>query len=116
MADLSIMDRYKFILLIAYLQCHQTEAFVYRLLSDVLQNNVAGAPVLHERTEWTFDPESAKNARALFYETNGFRGEKYIERIGVGEDGKQDLRRAEQQERDYGRLNGEHWINYPAPQ
>ncbi|XP_075167723.1 uncharacterized protein LOC142239852 [Haematobia irritans] len=103
-----------FLLLLIW-QCPQSDAFVYQIISDLLSNNVAGAPVLHERTEWTFDPESAKNARALFYETNGFRGEKFIERIGVGEDGKQDVRRAEQQQRDYGRLNGEHWINYPAP-
>ncbi|XP_005179036.1 uncharacterized protein LOC101896214 [Musca domestica] len=103
------------VLLVLLFQCHTSDAFVYRLISDLLSNNVAGAPVLHERTDWNFDPEAARNSRAIYYETHGFRGEKFIERIGVGEDGKQDERRAEQQQRDFGRLNGEHWINYPGP-
>ncbi|XP_073845333.1 uncharacterized protein [Musca autumnalis] len=103
-------------LFVLLIHSHTTDAFVYRLISDLLSNNVAGAPVLHERTDWNFDPEAARNSRAIYYETHGFRGEKFIERIGVGEDGKQDERRAEQQQRDYGRLNGEHWINYPGPQ
>lgn len=51
----------------------------------------------------------------MYLQTNGFRAAKYIERIGVGVDGKQDERRAEQQNRDYGRLNGEHMINFPGP-
>lgn len=50
------------------------------------------------------------------FQTHGFRGAKFIERIGVGQDGLENERRNEQQSRDVGRLNGEHFINYPAPQ
>jgi len=45
---------------------------------------------------------------------NGFRSAKFIERLGIGLDGHHEERRLEQQERDLGRLNGEHFINFPA--
>lgn len=37
---------------------------------------------------------------------NGFRGEKYIERVGLGIDGHEEERREQQKARDYGRLQG----------
>ncbi|KAM8711289.1 hypothetical protein ACLKA7_000430 [Drosophila subpalustris] len=91
-----------------------TDGFIIRLITETLQNNVAGEPVTHERTNWDFDPEAAKKARALYYEKNGYRSEKFIERLGIGLDGQHEQRRLEQQERDVGRLNGEHFINFPA--
>lgn len=89
------------------------ECTVVRILTETLQNNVAGEPVTHERTKWDFDPEAAYKRRALFYEVNGYRAGKFIERIGVGMDGHQEERRAAQASRDYGRLNGEHVHNFP---
>lgn len=106
-----------------------SEGIVYRLITETLQNNVAGAPVTHERTEWDFDPEVSKKRRQLYYEVsvhviiknikklkyfwfqqlNGYRGQKFIERIGVGIDGKENERRAAQEVRDIGRLNGAHY-------
>lgn len=91
-----------------------TDGFIVRLITETLQNNVAGEPVTHERTNWNFDPEAAKRARAIYYEKNGFRSAKFIERLGIGLDGHHEERRLEQQERDLGRLNGEHFINFPA--
>ncbi|EDW56542.1 uncharacterized protein LOC6615273 [Drosophila sechellia] len=91
------------------------DGFIIRLITETLQNNVAGEPVLHERTSWDFDPEAAKRARSLYYEKNGFRSSKFIERLGVGLDGRHEERRAEQGHRDVGRLNGEHNVNYPPP-
>jgi len=107
------------------------DGFIIRLITETLQNNVAGEPILHERTSWDFDPEAAKKARSLYYEVreysihgwmifdpclfqkNGFRSAKFIERLGVGLDGRHEDRRAEQGHRDVGRLNGEHNVNYP---
>ncbi|KAH8320759.1 hypothetical protein KR067_008986 [Drosophila pandora] len=103
-------------MLVILLQASQpTDGFILRLITESLQNNVAGEPILHERTQWNFDPEAAKKARALYYEKNGFRSAKFIERLGVGLDGQHEERRKEQIERDTGRLNGEHNVNYPPP-
>ncbi|KAH8371044.1 hypothetical protein KR093_005965, partial [Drosophila rubida] len=93
---------------------HSTDGFIIRLITETLQNNVAGEPVTHERTNWNFDPEAAKKARSIYYEKNGFRSAKFIERLGVGLDGHHEERRQQQEERDVGRLNGEHYINFPA--
>lgn len=98
--------------LIAFLG-NSVECTVVRVLTETIQNNVAGEPLTHEKTEWDFDPEIAYKRRALFYEVNGYRASKFIERIGVGLDGKQEERRAAQAVRDYGRLNGEHVHNFP---
>nr|XP_017027118.2 uncharacterized protein LOC108078064 [Drosophila kikkawai] len=104
------------LVLILVLQVSQpAEGFIIRLITETLQNNVAGEPILHERTNWDFDPEAAKRARSLYYEKNGFRSAKFIERLGVGLDGRHQERRQEQGERDVGRLNGEHNVNYPPP-
>ncbi|XP_030388390.1 uncharacterized protein LOC115634671 [Scaptodrosophila lebanonensis] len=94
--------------------CPPTDGFILRLISETLQNNVAGEPITHERTEWNFDPEAAKKARALYYEKNGYRSAAFIERLGVGLDGRHEERRLAQKERDVGRLNGEHNINNPV--
>ncbi|XP_030560312.1 uncharacterized protein LOC115762288 [Drosophila novamexicana] len=97
------------------LLCSQpADGFILRLISETLQNNVAGEPITHVRTDWNFDPEAAKKARSIYYEKNGYRSAKFIERIGVGLDGRHEERRQAQEERDLGRLNGEHFINYPA--
>ncbi|XP_011196315.1 uncharacterized protein LOC105221224 [Zeugodacus cucurbitae] len=111
-----LINRFKFVLvtiaiLLAILP--RSEAFVTRLITETLQNNVAGEPITHVRTEWDFDPEVSQKRRALFYETHGYRAAKFIERIGLGLDGHEEERRAEQQARDVGRLNGEHNINFP---
>ncbi|KAH8252829.1 hypothetical protein KR032_001994, partial [Drosophila birchii] len=104
------------LVLILVLEVSQpAEGFIIRLITETLQNNVAGEPILHERTNWDFDPEAAKRARSLYYEKNGFRSSKFIERLGVGLDGRHEERRHEQGERDVGRLNGEHNVNYPPP-
>ncbi|KAH8362032.1 hypothetical protein KR200_007960, partial [Drosophila serrata] len=125
------------LVLILMLQVSQpAEGFIIRLITETLQNNVAGEPVLHERTNWDFDPEAAKRARSLYYEVilskslvtqnhikiisyslqkNGFRSSKFIENLGLGLDGRHEERRQAQRERDVGRLNGEHNVNYPPP-
>lgn len=51
-----------------FLQVEQSESFIYRLITETLQNNVAGEPITHERTEWDFDPKISQTRRSLFYE------------------------------------------------
>ncbi|XP_055920684.1 uncharacterized protein LOC129952222 [Eupeodes corollae] len=107
----------KFVSIVIVLCCllntiHKSEQVVYRLITETLQNNVAGEPITHERTEWDFDPEISKARRGLFYEKNGFRASKLIESLGVGIDGKEQQRRQEQRYRDVGKLNGEHYRNF----
>lgn len=76
------------------------------LILRLIQNNLLGGPVVHQVTEWDFDPEVAVRRREVFQDTNGFRGEKLIERIGLGVDGLHNERLAIQRERDQGLLGG----------
>lgn len=76
------------------------------LVLRLIQNNLIGAPVVHQVTEWDFDPEVAVKRREIFQQVNGFRGEKLIERIGLGTDGLHNVRLAIQRERDEGLLGG----------
>ncbi|ALC41988.1 CG15649 [Drosophila busckii] len=111
---LQIRALFLLICTISLLDMQTSDAFILRFISETLQNNVAGEPVTHERTNWDFHPEAAKKARAIYYEKNGFRSAKFIERIGVGLDGQHEERRAEQHARDVGRLDGAHVFNFPA--
>lgn len=52
------------------LQFQQSESFLYRLITETLQNNVAGEPITHERTDWNFDPEISQKRRSIFYEVS----------------------------------------------
>lgn len=76
------------------------------ILRTLIQDNLAGPTVIHQKTEWEFDPDIALKRRELFQRVNGFRGEKLIERLGLGVDGNHDARLAEQQKRDEGLLGG----------
>ncbi|KFB44426.1 AGAP005312-PA-like protein [Anopheles sinensis] len=91
---------------------HRVEATVVRLLTDFIQNNVAGIPLIHKTEEYDFDPEISKKRRELYYELHGYRGEKVIERLGLGIDGKHHERLAHQRQRDEGHLQG---LNYLQP-
>uniref|UniRef100_A0A336M8W0 CSON012080 protein n=2 Tax=Culicoides sonorensis TaxID=179676 RepID=A0A336M8W0_CULSO len=75
-------------------------------IKDVLQYNVAGIPLTHEKMEVEFDPEVSKKRRELYYELHGYRGEKLIERLGLGIDGNHKERLVQQQARDNGKLGG----------
>ncbi|XP_055630107.1 uncharacterized protein LOC129770932 isoform X2 [Toxorhynchites rutilus septentrionalis] len=43
-------------------------ATVIRLFTELLQNNVAGIPLIHKTEEFDFDPEVSKKRRELYYE------------------------------------------------
>lgn len=76
------------------------------IIIRLIQNNLVGAPVVHEVTEWDFDPDVAVKRREIFQSTNGYRGEKLIERVGLGTDGLHNERLAIQRDRDEGLLGG----------
>ncbi|XP_015593963.1 uncharacterized protein LOC107267159 [Cephus cinctus] len=59
-------------------------ASVLTFVHDLIQNNVAGVPVIHERTQWEFDPDLGKQRRVQFEALNGKLGEDLIARLGMG--------------------------------
>ncbi|XP_058828300.1 uncharacterized protein LOC131688153 [Topomyia yanbarensis] len=94
------------ILVLSTVPTPPVEATVVRLFTELLQNNVAGIPLIHKTEEFDFDPEISKKRRELYYEQHGYRGEKAIQRVGLGIDGKHRERMEHQRLRDEGHLNG----------
>lgn len=101
-------------LFVAFLSVGGTVALPALLtpVKDLLQFNVFGIPVLHKTTNWPFDPEVGARRSRQYQEVNGRFGEKAIERLGLGIDGNDLQRLAEQQARDAGHLGG---LNYYLP-
>ncbi|KAI8423504.1 hypothetical protein MSG28_012615 [Choristoneura fumiferana] len=77
-----------------------------------IQTNLVGLPVIHGRQTWEFDPDVALRRRRQFIELHGDKGEKLIERLGLGIDGFEDERLKMQRQRDDGHLGG---LNYFLP-
>lgn len=71
-----------------------------------MQFNIAGHPVLHKEQSWPFDPDVGKRRSRQYQELNGIKGEKAIERLGLGIDGRDQERLAKQRARDAGHLGG----------
>ncbi|XP_017882908.1 uncharacterized protein LOC108626632 [Ceratina calcarata] len=57
---------------------------VFSFIHDLIQYNIAGVPLIHEETQWDFDPEVGKQRRVIYEQENGRRGEAAIARIGMG--------------------------------
>lgn len=70
------------------------------IIRDLLQYNGAGIPVLHKTVEYAFDPDVGARRSRLYREVNGNHGEKYIERLGLGIDGRDEERLEQQKQRD----------------
>ncbi|CAG5030817.1 unnamed protein product [Parnassius apollo] len=75
-------------------------------IGEFLRTNLVGQPVIHEKQTWVFDPEVAKRRRKQFIALHGDKGEKLIERLGLGIDGYDEERLQFQRERDEGHLGG----------
>ncbi|XP_075217156.1 uncharacterized protein LOC142322221 [Lycorma delicatula] len=69
---------------------------------NLLRESFAGKPEFHRKQSWPFDPEVAARRRVDFERINGYRSMGLIERLGLGEDGRQDERRIQQAIRDEG--------------
>ncbi|XP_017779696.1 PREDICTED: uncharacterized protein LOC108564983 [Nicrophorus vespilloides] len=76
------------------------------VVRDLLQVNVFGLPVLHKEVSWPFDPEVGVRRSRQYQAINGFHGEKAIERLGLGIDGYDRERLAQQRARDVHLLGG----------
>ncbi|XP_020711851.2 uncharacterized protein LOC110117398 [Athalia rosae] len=59
-------------------------AGIFNIVHGLLQDNVAGIPLIHEKTEWDFDPEVGKLRRVQFEALNGWQGRDLIDRLGYG--------------------------------
>ncbi|KAG6463659.1 uncharacterized protein LOC115452508 [Manduca sexta] len=76
------------------------------IVSDFVRTNLIGYPLIHEPKTWIFDPDVALKRRKQFVDLHGDKGEKLIERLGLGIDGNYEERLAEQRKRDEGHLGG----------
>ncbi|KAK9875385.1 hypothetical protein WA026_007780 [Henosepilachna vigintioctopunctata] len=76
------------------------------IIKDLLQFNVAGIPIVHKTYDFPFDPDAGPRKSRDYQEANGRFGAKAIERLGLGEDGREVERLAEQRQRDEGQLGG----------
>lgn len=89
-----------------------TNSCALTVIRDLIQFNLVGHPVIHKTVDYVFDPDVGKRRSRQYRELNGFHGEKAIERLGLGIDGR-DLERLEQQrKRDEGQLGGINYIKY----
>lgn len=75
-------------------------------IAGFIRTNVVGHPVIHDQTHWIFDPDVSQKRRKVFRELHGDKGDKLIERLGLGIDGKDEKRLQKQRERDEGHLGG----------
>ncbi|CAB3240487.1 unnamed protein product [Arctia plantaginis] len=75
-------------------------------IAGFIRTNFIGHPVIHDRVSWVFDPDVALKRRRQFIELHGDKGEKLIERLGLGIDGDDRERLEKQRQRDEGHLGG----------
>nr|XP_004923471.1 uncharacterized protein LOC101737849 [Bombyx mori] len=76
------------------------------LIGSFVRTNLIGYPVIHDKAVWKFDPDVAKKRREQFIELHGDKGERLIERLGLGIDGDSGRRLEDQRKRDEGHLGG----------
>ncbi|XP_055707665.1 uncharacterized protein LOC129804425 isoform X2 [Phlebotomus papatasi] len=101
--------------LVILISLHRSEgAYVQEFFKILIQDNVAGAPVIHQQQEFDFDPDVSVKRRQQFYEIHGYRADKLIERLGLGIDGKAQERLIQQRIRDQGRLDDANFNQYAS--
>ncbi|XP_059476587.1 uncharacterized protein LOC132197354 [Neocloeon triangulifer] len=54
---------------------------------QLIRENVAGLPVVHDKQSFPFNPDEGLVRRDLFTRTFGFRGENLIKALGEGDGG-----------------------------
>ncbi|XP_045762968.1 uncharacterized protein LOC123865780 [Maniola jurtina] len=79
-------------------------------IATFIRTNIVGFPVLHESQKWVFDPDIALKRRKEFIQVNGDKGEKLIEKLGLGIDDRKEERLKSQRERDEGHIGGLNWL------
>lgn len=84
------------VLVFNFLQSSDCISFIRELFSFY----GAGPSVVHKTAEWPFDPEVGVRRSRQYRRVYGEHGEKYIERLGLGFDGKEQERLIAQRTRD----------------
>ncbi|XP_075986162.1 uncharacterized protein LOC142983169 [Anticarsia gemmatalis] len=98
---------YKILVLLSLCLLHQAKAQApIGPIGSFIRTNAVGHPVIHEKVTWIFDPDVSLKRRRQFIELHGDKGEKLIERLGLGIDGRNEERLALQRQRDEGHLGG----------
>ena len=70
------------------------------IIRQLLRENVAGEPIVHQKQDWPFDPDASLRRRPQYVALHGDKSRALIERLGLGEDGKSEERRAQYAFRD----------------
>jgi len=73
---------------------------VHAGIIGLIQNNVLGSAEFHRQQSWPFDPNVSARRTHEFVALHGDKSERLIERIGLGQDGRQEERREQQAVRD----------------
>ncbi|XP_011305615.1 uncharacterized protein [Fopius arisanus] len=74
--------KYLLVVMVFLVTARGAQSNLLTLVHDLVQNNIAGVPVIHERTEWDFDPNDGKTRRTRYEALNGYRGQDLINRLG----------------------------------
>ncbi|KAL4709648.1 hypothetical protein ACJJTC_007379 [Scirpophaga incertulas] len=77
-----------------------------------IRTNFVGDPVIHNKVTWIFDPYVGIRRSKQFVALNGDKGERLIEKLGLGIDGREEEYLLRQRARDEGHLGG---LNYFLP-
>ncbi|XP_033209236.1 uncharacterized protein LOC117168026 [Belonocnema kinseyi] len=59
---------------------------IWNLVHDVIQWNLVGIPIIHQKTNWNFDPRLGEYRRGKYVQENGDLGKDLIKRLGQGVD------------------------------
>ncbi|XP_015118190.1 uncharacterized protein LOC107041895 [Diachasma alloeum] len=74
--------KYLLVVTVFMMTARGSQSNLLTLVHDLVQNNVAGIPIIHEKTEWDFDPNDGKIRRVQYEAVNGWRGQDLINRLG----------------------------------
>lgn len=69
---------------------------------DAVRFALVGSPAYHAKQRWDFDPDVSLRRNPEYERLHGHHSVLLIERLGLGEDGRQDERRSQQAVRDIG--------------
>lgn len=87
------------ILLTRVPSCHSV---IVRLVYDLVRNNLIGRPEFYKDQKWPLDPEAGARRQPDFVKVHGYHSANTIEKLGLGTDGYQEIRREQQRLRDLG--------------
>ncbi|KAI5710934.1 hypothetical protein M8J76_004695 [Diaphorina citri] len=87
---------------ILLVQVPSAQSVIVKLAYDLIRNNLIGTPEFFREQKWHFDPDVGARRMPEFTKVHGYHSAITIEKLGLGTDGYQELRREEQRIRDLG--------------